>query len=135
MQCFPFPACPTITRDRDTKDLSVFRALSIDILPRSQHPTTWSRYRKRQRGVAGPCCTDGANSGSSNACISGFSYAIPVSITSGQTASHPHAPPTPGPFTFNDFINVSPPATTVPRSAISLKSGLGADLCTDMQRK
>ncbi|KAF8553924.1 hypothetical protein OG21DRAFT_1175112 [Imleria badia] len=52
---------------------------------------------------------------------------------------HPQASPTPGsvPFNLNDFINVSPsPATsTVPRSAISLKSGLGANLRTDLGRK
>lgn len=51
----------------------------------------------------------------------------------------PQAPPTPGnvPFNLNDFINVSPsPAgTTVPRSAISLKSGSGANLRTDLGRK
>ncbi|KAF9223317.1 hypothetical protein BS17DRAFT_133932 [Gyrodon lividus] len=49
------------------------------------------------------------------------------------------APPTPGsvPFNLNDFINVSPSpaAATVPRSAISLKSGLGANLRTDLGRK
>ncbi|KAI6039830.1 hypothetical protein EDC04DRAFT_1617201 [Pisolithus marmoratus] len=49
------------------------------------------------------------------------------------------APPTPGnvPFNLNDFINVSPSpaATTVPRSAISLRSGLGANLRTDLGRK
>ncbi|KAL4074843.1 hypothetical protein V8B97DRAFT_1632764 [Scleroderma yunnanense] len=49
------------------------------------------------------------------------------------------APPTPGnmPFNLNDFINVSPsPApTTVPRSTISLRSGLGANLRTDLGRK
>ena len=60
----------------------------------------------------------------------------------GHTESlftHPQAPPTPGsvPFNLNDFINVSPsPATSsVPRSAISLKSGLGANLRTDLGRK
>ena len=49
------------------------------------------------------------------------------------------APPTPGnmPFNLNDFINVSPsPApTTVPRSTISLRSGLGANLRADLGRK
>ncbi|KIK94485.1 hypothetical protein PAXRUDRAFT_33494 [Paxillus rubicundulus Ve08.2h10] len=49
------------------------------------------------------------------------------------------APPTPAsvPFNLNDFINVSPSpaAATVPRSAISLKSGLGANLRTDLGRK
>lgn len=49
------------------------------------------------------------------------------------------APPTPGnvPFNLNDFINVSPSpaATAVPRSAISLRSGLGANLRTDLGRK
>lgn len=61
---------------------------------------------------------------------------------SGQTETlfpHPQAPPTPGsvPFNLNDFINVSPSpaASTVPRSAISLKSGLGANLRTDLGRK
>ncbi|KAF8442217.1 hypothetical protein L210DRAFT_3644356 [Boletus edulis BED1] len=60
----------------------------------------------------------------------------------GQTEAlfpQSQAPPTPGsvPFNLNDFINVSPsPATsTVPRSAISLKSGLGANLRTDLGRK
>jgi hypothetical protein len=52
---------------------------------------------------------------------------------------HPQASPTPGsvPFNLNDFINVSPSpaASTVPRSAISLKSGLGANLRTDLGRK
>lgn len=51
----------------------------------------------------------------------------------------PQAPPTPGsvPFNLNEFINVSPsPAgATVPRSAISLKSGSGANLRTDLGRK
>ncbi|KIJ62855.1 hypothetical protein HYDPIDRAFT_93792 [Hydnomerulius pinastri MD-312] len=51
----------------------------------------------------------------------------------------PQAPPTPGnvPFNLNDFINVSPSpaAATVPRSAISLKSGLGANLRADVGRK
>ena len=62
---------------------------------------------------------------------------------SGQLESlfsrDPQAPPTPGsiPFNLNDFINVSPsPAgVTVPRSAISLKSGSGANLRTDLGRK
>ncbi|KAH7884806.1 hypothetical protein F5I97DRAFT_1929635 [Phlebopus sp. FC_14] len=54
-------------------------------------------------------------------------------------SASPQAPPTPGsmPFNLNDFINVSPsPATaSVPRSAISLKSGLGANLRADVGRK
>ncbi|KAH0826010.1 hypothetical protein J3R83DRAFT_7485 [Lanmaoa asiatica] len=61
---------------------------------------------------------------------------------SGQAETllpHPQSPPTPGsvPFNLNDFINVSPsPATaTVPRSTISLKSGLGANLRTDLGRR
>ena len=49
------------------------------------------------------------------------------------------APPTPGNMSFNlnDFINVSPsPApTTVPRSTISLRSGLGANLRPDLGRR
>ena len=60
----------------------------------------------------------------------------------GQAESlypHPQVPPTPGnvPFNLNDFINVSPSpaASIVPRSAISLKSGLGANLRTDLGRK
>ncbi|KAH7920241.1 hypothetical protein BV22DRAFT_1050487 [Leucogyrophana mollusca] len=53
--------------------------------------------------------------------------------------SSQQAPPTPGsvPFNLNDFINVSPsPAVAaVPRSAVSLKSGLGANLRADVGRK
>ena len=68
------------------------------------------------------------------------SQLLPAPLSpSGQTDSvfsQPQAPPTPGSvlFNLNEFINVSPsPATsTVPRSAISLKSGLGANLRTDL---
>ncbi|KAH0825861.1 hypothetical protein J3R83DRAFT_7784 [Lanmaoa asiatica] len=71
------------------------------------------------------------------------SQLLPAPLSpSGQTETllpHPQVPPTPGdvPFNLNDFINVSPsPATaTVPRSAISLKSGLGANLHTDLGRR
>ncbi|KAG6369704.1 hypothetical protein JVT61DRAFT_14132 [Boletus reticuloceps] len=71
------------------------------------------------------------------------SQLLPAPLSpSGQTEAlfpQSQAPPTPGsvPFNLNDFINVSPsPATsTVPRSAISLKSGLGANLRTDLGRK
>lgn len=58
---------------------------------------------------------------------------------SGSPSNSLHAPPTPGnvPFNLNDFINVSPsPAvTTAPRAAVSLKSGLSANLRADVGRK
>ena len=71
------------------------------------------------------------------------SQLLPAPLSpSAQTETlfpHPQASPTPGgvPFNLNDFINVSPSpaASTVPRSAISLKSGLGANLRTDLGRK
>ena len=62
--------------------------------------------------------------------------------SNGYSGSPPNilqAPPTPGsvPFNLNDFINVSPsPAvTSAPRAAVSLKSGLGANLRADVGRK
>ncbi|KAG8212942.1 hypothetical protein J3R82DRAFT_11302 [Butyriboletus roseoflavus] len=72
-----------------------------------------------------------------------LSQLLPAPLSpAGQTETlfpHPQASPTPGgvPFNLNDFINVSPSpaAATVPRSAISLKSGLGANLRTDLGRK
>lgn len=58
---------------------------------------------------------------------------------SGSPSNSLHAPPTPGnvPFNLNDFINVSPsPAVTAaPRAAVSLKSGLSANLRADVGRK
>ncbi|OAX41435.1 hypothetical protein K503DRAFT_797967 [Rhizopogon vinicolor AM-OR11-026] len=58
---------------------------------------------------------------------------------SGSPPNSLQAPPTPGnvPFNLNDFINVSPsPAvTSAPRAAVSLKSGLGANLRADVGRK
>jgi hypothetical protein len=58
---------------------------------------------------------------------------------SGSPPNSLQAPPTPGnvPFNLNDFINVSPsPAvTSAPRTAMSLKSGLGANLRADVGRK
>jgi hypothetical protein len=63
-------------------------------------------------------------------------------MSNGYVGSPPNslqAPPTPGnvPFNLNDFINVSPsPAvTSAPRAAVSLKSGLGANLRADVGRK
>ncbi|KAG1736501.1 hypothetical protein EDB19DRAFT_1027369 [Suillus lakei] len=57
----------------------------------------------------------------------------------GSPSNSLHAPPTPGnvPFNLNDFINVSPsPAVTAaPRAAVSLKSGLSANLRADVGRK
>lgn len=62
--------------------------------------------------------------------------------SNGYSGSPPNtfqAPPTPGnvPFNLNDFINVSPsPAVpSAPRAALSLKSGLGANLRADVGRK
>ncbi|KAG9316118.1 hypothetical protein JVU11DRAFT_3793 [Chiua virens] len=70
------------------------------------------------------------------------SHLLPAPLSPGQADNlfpPSQAPPTPGnvPFNLNDFINVSPsPAgATVPRSAISLKSGLGANLRADLGRK
>lgn len=65
----------------------------------------------------------------------------PSSPRGAESASSvpPQAPPTPGnmPFNLDDFINVSPSpaATVVPRSTISLRSGLGANLRTDLGRR
>ncbi|KAG1737119.1 uncharacterized protein EDB91DRAFT_490157 [Suillus paluster] len=58
---------------------------------------------------------------------------------SGSPSNSLQAPPTPGnvPFNLNDFINVSPsPAvTSAPRAAVSLKSGLSANLRADVGKK
>ncbi|KAG2114849.1 hypothetical protein DEU56DRAFT_180292 [Suillus clintonianus] len=58
---------------------------------------------------------------------------------SGSPSNSLHAPPTPGnvPFNLNDFINVSlsPAVTSAPRAAVSLKSGLSANLRADVGRK
>lgn len=177
----PSPVRPSMTRDRDAKDLAAFRtlggsgslrtkgrvlfsggddgksplrtesSLTIDTLPGSQssqtmsqpHPVDIVNDSSGSLAPAAPMEPTVVPPTPASACSPTPSQLLPAPLSpTGQTESlfpHPQVSPTPGnvPFNLNDFINVSPSpaAATVPRSAISLKSGLGANLRTDLGRK
>ena len=126
--------------------------LTVDTLPGSQNSQTMSETRRLDTASdstgslapAAPMEPTVVPPTPVSTTSPSSSQLLPAPLSpSGQVEAlfprDPQAPPTPGnvPFNLNDFINVSPsPAgTTVPRSAISLKSGSGANLRTDLGRK